>query len=286
MHDLQHSKIKNLNLISVLLDPSDFETVVRTDPMFPHRVKEALIRGLIWAFIGLLYAMLFIFFVALAEHWQPPVNPVFLAAILAGTLGALIYSSMRLAVLMTVVISPVSIFYFILSPRPVDLTHLLLVVTVIGAIIGGLYGIFSKGSRVYRADAKTLAGFSAGWLAALSYLLIGWMIEELTVGWVILIMCPLTGMLYVWMVPGFIRHYDDLLPSVGDGLMVGVGVSAYVALTFFVLVSSIDETVAGPLMPALESVHELLPQSLLGGVVGGGLAGVASGLLLTDWQDL
>ena len=254
--------------------------------MLPFRLKEALIRGAIWAFVGLLYAMLFIFFVALAKHWQPPVNPVFLAAILAGTLGALIYSSMRLAVLMTVVISPVSIFYFILSPRPVDLLSLLLVVTVIGAVIGGLYGVFSKGSRVYRADAKTLAGFSAGWLAALAYLLIGWSIEGFTVGWVILLLCPLTGMLYVWMVPSFIKHYDDLLPPVADGLMVGVGVSAYVALTFFVLVSSIDEAAAGALMPALEQVHELLPQSLLGGAVGGGLAGVASGLLLTDWQDL
>ena len=254
--------------------------------MFPRRVKEALIRGVIWAFIGLLYAMLFVFFVSLAEHWQPPVNPVFLAAILAGTLGALIYSSMRLAVLMTVVISPVSIFYFILSPRPVDLLSLLLAVTVIGAVIGGLYGVFSKGSRVHRADAKTLAGFSAGWLAALVYLLISWSVEGFTVGWVILLLCPLTGMLYVWMVPSFIKHYDDLLPPVADGLMVGVGVSAYVALTFFVLVSSIDEAAAGPLMPALERVYELLPQSLLGGVVGGGLAGVASGLLLTDWQDL
>ncbi len=252
----------------------------------PFRLKEALIRGAIWAFVGLLYAMLFIFFVALAEYWQPPVNPVFFAAILAGTIGALIYSSMRLAVLMTVITSPISIFYFILAPWPVDLIYLLLVVTLIGAVIGGLYGIFSMGSRVYRADAKTLAGFSAGWLAALAYLLIAWTVEDPAIGWVVLIMCPLTGMLYVWMVPGFIKHYDDLLPPVGDGLMVGIGVSAYVALTFFVLVSSVDPTVAGDLLPALERVHELLPQSLLGGLMGGGLAGIASGLLLTDWQDL
>jgi hypothetical protein len=253
---------------------------------FSHRVKEALIRGAIWAFVGLLYAMLFIFFIALAEHWQPPVNPVFLAAILAGTLGALIYSSMRLAVLMTVIISPVSIFYFILVPWPVDLIYLLLVVTLIGAVIGGLYGGFSMGSRVYRADAKTLAGFSAGWLSALAYLLIAWSVEDLTPGWIILVMCPLTGMLYVWMVPSFIKYYDDLLPPVGDGLMVGVGVSAFVALTFFVLISSVDATVAGALQPALQRVQDLLPESLLGGLVGGGLAGVFSGLLLTDWQDL
>lgn len=254
--------------------------------MLPHRFTEALIRGAIWAFIGLLYAMLFVFFVSLSEHWQLPINPVFLAGILAGTLGAMIYSSMRLAVLMTVIISPVSIFYFILAPWPVNLFYLLLVVTLIGAVIGAFYGIFSMGSRVHRADAKTLAGFSAGWLASLLYLLVSWSVDSIQLGLIVLIMCPLTGMLYVWMVPGFIKHYDDLLPPVGDGLMVGVGVSAFVALTFFVMISSVDDSVAGPLLPALIQLQQLLPQALLGGVVGGGLAGVVSGLLLTNWQDL
>ncbi len=251
-----------------------------------HRAKEALIRGAIWAFIGLLYAMLFIFFVALAEHWQLPINPVSLAGILAGTFGALIYSSMRLAVLMTVIVSPISIFYFILAPWPIDLSYLLLVVMLTGAVIGGLYGVFSLSSRVYRADAKTLAGFSAGWIASLIYLMLSWLVEGIPLSLIVALMCPLTGMLYVWMVPSFIKHYDDLLPPVGDGLMAGVGISAFVALTFFVMISSVDSNVAGSLLPALERMREILPQSLLGGVIGGGLAGIASGLLLTDWQDL
>jgi hypothetical protein len=251
-----------------------------------YRTKEALIRGAIWGFIGLLYSLLFVFFVALAEHWQLPINPVFLAGVLSATLGALIYSSMRLAVLMTAIISPISIFYFILAPWPVNLFYLLLIVTVIGGIIGGLYGIFSMGSRIYRADAKTLAGFSAGWLASLYYLLIAWLFEDLQLSTVVALMCPLSGLLYVWMVPGFVKYYDDLLPPVGDGLMAGIGISAFVALTFFVMISDVDNSVAGSLLPALERMQEALPQSLLGGIIGGGLAGIASGLLLTEWQDL
>ena len=254
--------------------------------MLPHRAKEALIRGAIWAFIGLLYAMLFILFVALAEHWRPPINPVAAAGILAGTLGALIYSSMRLAVLMTVIIAPLSIFYFVLAPWPVDLLYLLLIVSLIGAVIGGLYGLFSTGSRVNRADAKTLAGFCAGWLASLGYLSLSWLAEKIPLSLVVALMCPITGILYIWMVPSFVKHYDELLPPVGDGLITGVGVSAFVALTSFVMISSVDSSVAGPLLPALERVQEILPQSLLGGIVGGGLAGVISGLLLTKWQDL
>ena len=249
-------------------------------------MKEAFIRSAIWAFIGLLYAMLFVFFVALAEYWQLPVDPIFLAGILAGTFGALIYSSMRLAVLMTVIVSPISIFYFILVNWPVDLFYLLLIVSAIGAVIGALYGVFSMGSRIYRADAKTLAGFSAGWLVSLGYLLLSTQIGNVSLSATVGFMCPVTGILYVWMVPTFIKHYDDLLPPIADGLMVGVGVSGFVALTFFVLISSIDNSVAGSLLPVIDRVQENLVQAVFGGIVGGGLAGAASGLLLTDWQDL
>lgn len=250
-----------------------------------RRLQEALIRGAIWAFIGLLYALLFTFFSAFAEHWRLPVNPIFLAGIVASTLGALIYSSMRLAVLMTAIISPLSIFYFILATWPVDLLNLLLGGSVIGAIVGALYGIFSMGSRIYRADAKTLAGFCAGWLVSLGYLLTTYF-GSYSLGALVAVMCPLTGLLYVLMVPHFIKYYDNLLPPVGDGLLVGVGISGFIAMSFFVMIGSLDGSVAGPLLPLLEAVHRNLPKALLGGVLGGAGAGVASGLLLRNWQDL
>ncbi|MES9972448.1 MAG: hypothetical protein ABW092_20635 [Candidatus Thiodiazotropha sp.] len=251
-----------------------------------QRLIEALIRGAIWAFIGLLYAMLFVFLAAFAEHWQLPVDPNLFAAVLAGTLGALIYSSMRLAVLMTTIISPLSLFYFILSEHPVDLRFLVILVSGVGAVVGALYGSFSMGSRVNRADAKTLAGFSAGWLASLIYLLLVNLTPPVSISMIVALLCPLTGIIYVALVPGFIKLYDNLLPPIGDGLMVGAGVSGFIALCFFVMISSIDDRVAGPLYPALEVMHANLPGALLGGIIGAGLAGIASGLLLTDWQDL
>ncbi|MCU7921119.1 MAG: hypothetical protein KZQ88_00275, partial [Candidatus Thiodiazotropha sp. (ex Dulcina madagascariensis)] len=64
------------------------------------------------------------------------------------------------------------------------------------------------------------------------------------------------------------------------------GVSGFVALSFFVMISSVDNSVAGPLLPALDRVRETLPGAVAGGMLGGGLAGIISGLLLTDWQDL
>jgi hypothetical protein len=251
-----------------------------------QRIKEALIRGFIWAFIGLLYAMLFVFLAAFADHWQLPIDSNLFAGVLAGTLGALIYSSMRLAVLMTTIISPFSIFYFILADRPVDLLLLVLMVCIVGAVVGALYGVFSMGSRVNRADAKTLAGFSAGWLVSLVYLLVINLTSGASITTVVALLCPLTGIIYVALVPGFIRLYDNLLPPVGDGLLVGVGVSGFIALSLFVMIGSIDSEVAGSFSTALEVIHANLPGAMVGGLLGAGLAGMVSGLLLTGWQDL
>ncbi|MES9859209.1 MAG: hypothetical protein ABW157_17690 [Candidatus Thiodiazotropha sp. LLP2] len=250
------------------------------------RINEALIRGGIWAFIGLLYGMLFVFFSALAEYWELPVNPYLFAGVLSGTLGALIYSSMRLAVLMTVIISPICIFYFILADKPINLTTILLISSIVGGATGALYGVFSMGSRVNCADAKTLAGFSSGWVVSLGYLLVSSFIESVPISLIVGLMCPLTGILYVFLVPDFIKLYDNLLPPIGDGLMVGLGVSSFVTLSFFVMISTIDSEIAGPFIAALESIQASLPGAVFGGIVGGGLAGILSGLLLTRWQDL
>jgi hypothetical protein len=68
--------------------------------------------------------------------------------------------------------------------------------------------------------------------------------------------------------------------------MVGVGVSAFIALSLFVMIGTIDNGVAGPLSTALEEIHSSLPGAVAGGILGAGLAGIVSGLLLTSWQDL
>jgi hypothetical protein len=250
------------------------------------RIKEAFIRGAIWAFIGLLYGMLFVFFSTFAEYWSLPINPYLFGGVLSGAIGALIYSSMRLAVLMTTILSPLCIFYFIFAGKPTSLSIIMIIAMLIGAIVGALYGSFSKGSRVNRADAKTLTGFSAGWIVSLCYLLFSNFSASHQIAIIVALMCPLTGILYVFLVPGFIKLYDNLLPPIGDGLMVGVGVSVFVTLSFFIMISSIDQEIAGSLIPVLQNIHHNLPGAMLGGVIGGGSAGILSGMLLTKWQDL
>ncbi|QFY89839.2 hypothetical protein D5125_10230 [Magnetovirga frankeli] len=255
-------------------------------PVMILRLREAGIRGGIWAFIGLLYAVLFVFFVVFSRRWDIPADPFFVAAVLAATIGALIYSSMRLAVLMAGLLFPISIIMFTLGGGELDLLHLLAIMLPAGALMGALYGYLSHGSRIRCADAKTLAGFCVGVLVGLLYMLLSSRLQGVPLAWLVAAMSPLTGVLYVLLVPTFIHLYDDLLPPVGDGALVGGFVAVFISICSFVMASSVDTGMAGNLVPEVELVLEQLPSAMLGGVIGAGLAGVISGLLLTDWQDL
>lgn len=255
-------------------------------PILGLRGQEALIRALIWAFIGVLYGMLFVFLAELADEWKLPVNPIFFSGVLSAAVAALIYSSMRLAVLLAILISPVCLMFYVFTAHISHPNDLLVPLLPAGAVIGGLYGQLSKASRVHRADAKTLAGLSAGFLVALLYLTLSHLLKDLPIGFVVGIMCPLTGFLYVLFVPTFIRFHDDLLPASLDGAMVGAGVAVFLAYVFFVMTNSIDNGPLGSATPLIANLDELLPQAVLGGALGAGVIGLLSGLLLTNWQDL
>ncbi len=242
------------------------------------RSKEALVRAVIWAFIGILYGLLFIFFAELAEKWNLPMHPYFFSGILAGTIGALIYSSMRLAVLLAIIISPVCLIFFIFTEGPIVPSELLKIVIPAGALIGGLYGYLSKSSRVCRADAKMLTGFSAGFLAALGYLTLSEFTREVPLGLVVAVMCTLTGWLYVLFVPTFVRFLDNLLPPIGDGALAGASVAIFLAACFFVMITSINTVPEVQQLPMIRNIHELLPQAVTGGLLGGAFAGFLSGL--------
>jgi hypothetical protein len=250
------------------------------------RSREALIRGVIWGFIGSLYGMLFAIFIVLAEEWALPIHPFLFAGVLAGTIGALIYSSMRLAVLMAIIISPVCAILMVFSGSPIPPHNLLFIIGTVGAVAGALYGRFTKNSRVYRADAKTLTGFTAGFLVALVYVVISTQFPDIPLGIAIGILCPITGLVYVSLVPKFLRIFGNILPPAGDGALVGIGVAVFLTLCNFVMVHSIDIDSTGAFHEMVHILQASMPQAILGGAIGGVLGGIVSSLFFERWQDL
>ncbi len=253
---------------------------------FNKRGQEALTRAMIWAIIGSLYGMIFIFFYNLSQHWSLPLSPLFFSATLAATIAALIYSSMRLAVIVSLIASMVCLFYVVANGEQISLSSMMLVTAIAGAITGGIYGAKAKSSRVFRADAKTLAGVSSGALVAILIVIVSALIPAISLSIIIAVSCLLTGALYVTLVPFFVRRYHELLPPVGDGAMVGAGASVFIALLFFVLISGVTPEMAGPLQPLTEQIRNTFFGAALGGMLGGAISGFLSGMMLTRWQDL
>jgi len=252
----------------------------------PSRTREASIRALIWAFVGALYGFLFVALSVFAESHALPINPFFFAGILAGTISALIYGSMRLTVLMATLLFPLSIVYFTQAGDVILLDAWLAVMVPAGVVIGAIYGHFTTSSRIRRADAKTLAGFSVGTVVSLGYLIADYFFQDLSIAVVVGLMCPLTGALYVLVVPTFIRLYQDLLPPAGDGAIIGGCIAIFVSFASFVMAGSIDTSLAGTLLPEVEDILYQMQPAVTGGIIGAGVGGAISGLLLTGWQDL
>lgn len=253
---------------------------------FNIRCKEACIRGTIWSFIGSLYGILFILFFSLSDHLLLPFNPVLVAGTLAGTIAALIYSSMSLAVIVTIVTSIVSLIFVISNGNNLSLTDMAITTAIVGAITGAVYGLKAKRSRVFRADAKTITGICAGALVSLSFILLSSILPVFSMGFTVATLCLLTGGLYVTFVPTFVKHFDGLLPPIAGGAMVGAGTGAFIALLFFFMISGVTPEVAGNLQLLMEQIRNSIPQTAVGGMIGGGLAGLFSGFMLTKWQDL
>jgi hypothetical protein len=65
-----------------------------------------------------------------------------------------------------------------------------------------------------------------------------------------------------------------------------VGVSVFLVICFFVMVSSMNADMAGELSMSILHIQQQLPNALIGGLAGGGVAGVISGMFVERWQDL
>lgn len=246
---------------------------------------EALIRGAIWALVGVIYGFLLVVML----HGLPadlfPYLGYPITVITASALGALLYGSMRLTVMVSIYAAIAVAIVFVTYSGTPTLQLLISTGAAIGLLAGTVYGRFVASSRVYRADAKILAGVFAGAIASLSALLPAILFEPLPDFLLAMILCPLTGMLYMAVLPWFIHRYSDLLPPIADGALVGMGAGALMGLLFAIMIGTLE----GYLNPIQEqrvaSILHAWPDAALGGALGAFLVGAGRSLFRVPWRD-
>jgi hypothetical protein len=250
-----------------------------------ERLKEALIRGVIWGFIGILFGSLFI----TVYHFDSdgPIPPLLLAGTLSTGLGAMIYGSMRLAVIIAAFCSVLAVASLIFAGPESSPLAMILRTGSLGLVIGALYGAFARNSRINRADAKTITGLMSGALVSgLFYLGLTYSSLELPLGVIVALLCPLAGFVYTRLIETFLRWFQNLLPPVGDGALVGAGVAVYIGVGLWLVAGYIDPQILGKHAVDATSILNQLPGAVFGGLAGGFVGGFIGGMLGMKWQDL
>jgi hypothetical protein len=254
------------------------------------QIEDMLLRSLAWVFVGLVFGFIFVvsgevLHGVVGETWRMP-----LATVMASTLTSLVYGSMRLTVIVANVLLAVLVLYFAFDDQPGQLTlgRIMLVCAAIGTLVGGLYGWSETRSMVWCADAKIVAGLVAGLPAALLALVLGLFNLDVATAhpWLVAALAPVAAVFYVRRAAWFIGHCHRLLPRVGDGILVGLGVGVVTGLLFLVMAGIFGIDMGPELSAFFTHVDARLSATLLWSAGGCLLLGLARSFLRVPWYNL
>jgi len=250
-------------------------------------LSESLFRGSIWALVGIIFGFIF---VVLHEYFHDAGSLCLCylyANVAAGALGALVYGSLRLTVIVASNALVVIIGYFLLM-TPESSGPLIFVSLGIGTgvIIGAIYAIQVRNSRVFRAEAKIIAGALAGLLASPFALLPSLFLGPIPFPWLTAILCPATGLIYVSIAPRLIRDCCHFLRPSADGAVVGGGVGGTMGLLFWLMTGTIDGGLAPQYASFVAGVADHWPLAVIGASASAFVGGVLRSALGSEWYDL
>ena len=244
----------------------------------PRTAHDIFFYGVIWAFVGALYAALFMpVFEVVRNVWPLWTAPI-CAAVVATAGGALVYSSSQLALLVAIFSNFAVFGYLLYSGEFASPLAPTLVGAGIGAIVGVLYGLGVKESRIYSADAKLMAGFVAG--AAVSVVSLVWILvfnASLTI--LVAVLAPLTGLMYVKIVDDFIQRFSDVFPAFVDGAIAGAVIGGFIGFGLWVMGGIVLQRIAPEWESTIAVIAESTPLAVAEASVSTGVLGMLYGAL-------
>lgn len=254
----------------------------------PARIEDAAIRGLVWALIGGIFALVFVVLrEAFRDALGPPVD-VLAAAIAAAALTALLYGSMRLTVVAANLTFIAMLAFTWVRGAGLALEPLVLVGAVVGVAVGTLYGLLDKRSRIYCAEAKVVAGIVAGASAGAVAIVVARLNPDVSGTWLAIVVGPLGTLIYVNVASWFVRLCQHWLPAGANGALAGLGVGGFTGLFFMVLAGTLDPTwiVDPDRRDLVARVEAYWMNAVFACAAVSCLVGIARSLLRTPWYDL
>lgn len=203
-------------------------------------LEDVVIRGITWAFIGVIFGSLFVALNEFLQGQMPPHAGLLLAIVTAAAITSLFYGSMRLTVMVANFTFVAMLVYVWQGADMLSLQPLIFVGGGVGIAVGAAYGLKDKASRVFCAEAKIIAGTVAGLLCGTLAVVMSHFWGKLPVSTIAMIVAPLGVLAYVQMAKWFISRCHRLLPAVVDGTLVGLGVGTITGLVFVIMAGTLD----------------------------------------------
>ena len=244
----------------------------------PPAGHEVFHYGVIWTFVGALYAALFMpVFEVVRIVWPLWTAPV-CAAVVATAGGALVYSSSQLALLVAIFSNFAVFGYLLYSGEFASPLAPTAVGAGIGLMVGALYGAGVKESRIYSAEAKLMAGIVVGLTVSVGSLL--WiLVFDASLPILVAVLAPLSGLLYVKIVDAFIRRFSDVLPAFVDGAMAGAVIGGFIGFGLWVMGGIVLQKTAPDWQGAIALIGETTPVAVAAASISTGVLGMLYGAL-------
>lgn len=244
-----------------------------------RRFEDALLRGVIWGLIGGIYAALFVGFLESFQFSGFSGWSLVLAGSLAGGVGAAFYGAMQIAILGTLAGVIATFAYLVINSGGVHPFGVLVVASVAGMTLGVTFGsmhVFLLRGALSKLLSGLIGGSSAG-LALWAVTLV--LPEPLPLGVLVGILVPITGYVYVAVSDRLQSLCAGRIPDPIVGGVVAGSLAAVVGTSVWAVGGSATGNVDPAFKEVIDQAMSQVPVAILGGAIGGILAGFLLGVL-------
>lgn len=244
-----------------------------------RRFEDALLRGVIWGLIGGIYAALFVGFLEAFKFSGFSAWSVVLAGSLAGAVGAAFYGAMQIAILGTLAGVIVTFAYLVIYSGAVHPLGVLILAGVAGMSLGIAFGVMHvfllRGSL-----SKMVSGLIGGSCAGLALWAVSLVLPQpLPLGILVGVLVPITGYVYVAVSDRLESLCAGRIPDPIVGGLVAGSLGAVVGTSVWAVGGSATGSLEPLFQEVVDQALSQVPVAILGGAIGGILAGSLLGLL-------
>jgi hypothetical protein len=239
------------------------------------RAHLVVVRGLVWALVGLIYAPLLLGLLTIFRELGLGHAAFVPAVALASAVGAVFYGARQVAITGTVVGVTLPVVLFLAVPQLVGLWSVVCVATLVGAGVGWWVDFPDRCSL--QVPAKAVAGLSTGALCG-GLLALVESLHPFSFGaaGILAFLVSTNGVLYVATAPWWVglamrhgRRHCDIVEAGVVALLAGT-----VASGLWLAAVPLMNVAETSLSLAMVSLGNDLPSALFGGVLGGAVGGV------------